>query len=414
VPLERDVELQIKKLRLKKTTLETLVKLDLREESGKKKSAFFYRLNLLGVPWATIAKDDVNAAGTFRECWSLRWDPEYVVRLVEASRLGSTVYDAASGAVVEALDKIEGIGPILDLFDRALHAEVAERAVDALYKRIERDAALTYDVDELFAAIPPLVRLLRYGDARKSDVSRLRALFDSLFLRLLLALPGACDRLDEDAARQRAGDVDELTRALVALNDARRLRELFDVFRKIVDDPNSARGVSGKLARVLFEHNVYDAETLGEKFGFFVSKTVDAPDVARWLESFLAGSGQTLLWLEAIWKTFNRWLASIDSEAFEELTPLLRRAFADFSAPEKKQMGKIVAELKPVEEPSETAPEAAENAATSQNGSIPPENDLGPTLYPVLSFILGLDENDAKENAEARVLSFLSGNSEVD
>ena len=138
------------------------------------------------------------------------------------------------------------------------------------------------------------------------------------------------------------------------------------------------------------------------------------PNVARWLESFLAGSGQTLLWLEAIWKTFNRWLASINSEAFEELTPLLRRAFADFSAPEKKQMGKIVSGLKLAGEPSENAPEATENAATSQNGSIPPENDLGPTLYPVLSFILGLDENDAKENAEARVLSFLSGNSEVD
>ncbi len=412
VPLERDVELQIKKLRLKKTTLETLVKLDLREESGKKKSAFFYRLNLLGVPWATIAKDDVNAAGTFRECWSLRWEPEYVVRLVEASRLGSTVYDASSGAVVETLDKTEGIGPILDLFERALRAEIADYAVDALYKRIERDAALTYDVDELFEAIPPLVRLLRYGDARKSDVSRLRTLFDSLFLRLLLALPGACERLDEDAARQRSNDVAELTRALVALNDDERLRELFDVFRKIVDEPNAARSVSGKLTRILFEHNVYNADALGEKFGFFVSKTVDAPDVARWLESFLAGSGQTLLWLEAIWKTFNRWLASIEPDAFEELAPLLRRAFADFTAPEKKQMGKTVAKLKLTKESQESEAKSESEAPTSSGAPIAAENDLGTTLYPVLSFILGLDQDDANESAEARVLSFLSGNSE--
>ncbi len=411
VPLERDVELQIKKLRLKKTTLETLVKLDLREESGKKKSAFFYRLDLIGVPWATPAEDDVNAAGTFRECWKLRWDPEYVVRLVEASRLGSTVYDAASSAVVEALDKLEGIGSILDLFERALRAEIANSSVDALYMRIERDAALTYDVDELFAAIPPLVRLLRYGDARKSDVSRLGALFDSLFLRLLLALPGACERLDADAARKRANDVDELTRALVALNDSEQLQELFDVFRKIVDDPNAARGVVGKLTRILFEHNVYDSDALVDKFGFFVSRTVDAPDVARWLESFLSGSGQTLLWLEAIWKTFDRWLASIEPDAFEELTPLLRRSFADFSAPEKKQMGKIVARLKLTDEPLEPESKTtAKDATASQNGSTARENDLGSVLYPVLSFILGLDENDAREQADHGVLSFLSGN----
>ncbi|MBP5622615.1 MAG: hypothetical protein J6X44_11445, partial [Thermoguttaceae bacterium] len=169
-------------------------------------------------------------------------------------------------------------------------------------------------------------------------------------------------------------------------------------------------GVSGKLTRILFEHNVYDADKLGDKFGFFVSRTVAAPDVARWLESFLAGSGQTLLWLDAIWKTLDRWLASIDSDAFDELAPILRRSFADFSAPEKKQMGKIVAKLKTSAEPnsetSTTGPPTEPDAASL------PENDLGALLYPVLSFILGLDENDATDQTGSRVHSFLSGNSE--
>lgn len=397
VPLERDLELQAKKLRLKRTDGDTLVKLDLREESGKKKSAFFHRVNLLNIPWAVLAEDEVRSLGTFRECWTLRWDPEYAVRLVEASRFGATVYDAASNSVVAALEKLKGIGAVLALFEQALNAEIAQHALDALFQRIEKDAALTYDVDELFDAIPPLARLLRYGDSRKSNAERLRTLFDTLYVRLLLALPGSCAYLDEDAAQARNAALDKLTRSIIALDNRDSLTQLCDVYRKTVDDPATSRAVSGKLTRVLFDQSVYDAETLALKFGFFVSTTTEPPDAAQWLGGFLSGPGQTLLWLEPIWRMFDSWLAALDAEAFLELAPILRRSFADFTPPERKEMGRIVARLKPTPQGTEPDPEKASAPATKEE-----EEETIDALSPVMAFILGTDDSAEKADQKPK------------
>jgi hypothetical protein len=43
--------------------------------------------------------------GTFRELWRLRWQPEFEVALIEASRWGNTLSDAAEGRVRDAAEK---------------------------------------------------------------------------------------------------------------------------------------------------------------------------------------------------------------------------------------------------------------------------------------------------------------------
>ena len=45
---------------------------------------------LLGVPWGAETEGR-RSAGTFRETWQIRWEPELEVRLIEASALGTTV-----------------------------------------------------------------------------------------------------------------------------------------------------------------------------------------------------------------------------------------------------------------------------------------------------------------------------------
>ena len=61
-----------------------------------------HRLNVLDVPWGRLT-DAGRSRGTFRENWTLRWEPEYAVRLVENLVHGSTIEEAASGRLIEAM-----------------------------------------------------------------------------------------------------------------------------------------------------------------------------------------------------------------------------------------------------------------------------------------------------------------------
>ena len=50
-----------------------------------------------------------------------------------------------------------------------------------------------------------------------------------------------------------------------------------------------------------------------------------------------------LLQLERLWRVVDGWLAGLSPESFVEMLPLVRRAFVDFSGPERRQMGEVVA-----------------------------------------------------------------------
>jgi hypothetical protein len=52
-----------------------------------------------------------------------------------------------------------------------------------------------------------------------------------------------------------------------------------------------------------------------------------------------------LLQQEGVWQVFDRWLAELSPETFIEILPLIRRAFADFTGPERRQMGEKVRHL---------------------------------------------------------------------
>lgn len=65
--------------------------------------ALLHRLSLLDVQWGAMQR--ATGKGTFRELWRLRWQPEFEVALIEASRWGNTLSDAAEGRVRDAAEK---------------------------------------------------------------------------------------------------------------------------------------------------------------------------------------------------------------------------------------------------------------------------------------------------------------------
>lgn len=60
------------------------------------------------------------------------------------------------------------------------------------------------------------------------------------------------------------------------------------------------------------------------------------------LKDFLKGSGLLLLHDEILWQVLDDWVIGLSADSFITLLPLLRRTFATFSSPEKRQMGEKV------------------------------------------------------------------------
>jgi hypothetical protein len=77
---------------------------------------------------------------------------------------------------------------------------------------------------------------------------------------------------------------------------------------------------------------------------FALSTANDPAQAAAWIDGFLRGSGLLLLHDEALWQVLDEWVVSLPSETFTQLLPLLRRTFATFPAPERRQMGERVAQ----------------------------------------------------------------------
>ena len=76
--------------------------------------------------------------------------------------------------------------------------------------------------------------------------------------------------------------------------------------------------------------------------GLALSLAGEPAQAAAWLEGFLHGSGQLLLHHETLWEILDGWVNGLSDDAFTPLLPLLRRTFAHFPAPERRQIGERV------------------------------------------------------------------------
>jgi hypothetical protein len=80
--------------------------LDLREEQGARRSAFFHRLVKLEVPLATMEGGSSGDGATlFREKWRLAWAPKVETQLIERNLYGDSVESAAMARLEEDVAK---------------------------------------------------------------------------------------------------------------------------------------------------------------------------------------------------------------------------------------------------------------------------------------------------------------------
>lgn len=336
-PLLEDLQRQQKATRLQPEALDRPLTLDLRSESGLARSTLLHRLNALEVPWGRLA-DAGRSRGTFRENWVLAWQPEFAVRLVENLVHGSTIADAASGRLGEAMREETDLGALAALVRSAMIADLP-RATEAGIALLERRAALTSDCQALLAALPPMADVLRYGEARSGTVEHLAGLMPRIVVQAALAFPYAARNLDAEAAGTLRGAILAAEGAIqLAQLDAEVVATWHAGLRTLFEDEQATRLVAGAAARLLYEAELLSADDAGALLARMLSPGTPVAEAAGFFEGFLEGAGQRLIHDAALREAVDAWLAGLEAESFVANLPLFRRVFAALDRNERRRL----------------------------------------------------------------------------
>jgi hypothetical protein len=336
-PLIEDLQRNQKAARLKPEALERELSVDLRSDSGLFRSTLLHRLNVLGVQWGKLA-DAGRSRGTFREKWTLAWEPEYAVRLVENLVYGPTIEKAANGRLIQMLGAAASLDTLAALVQSAITADLSE-ASSAGLAALEARAAHSSECLEMLASVPPLADIIRYGEARKTETSRLAGLLERLIVEGAIALPYAVRDLDEQAATTLVGAVRKADAAIRLVEPG---EDVLDAWRNgltgVLDGSRSTALLAGCAAHLLYEAGQLSAEDAAGLLGRRLSPGTPVVQAAGFFEGFFSTAGQRLIYDEGLRGAVDAWLKSLDEDAFIAHLPLLRRVFSNLDSMERRRL----------------------------------------------------------------------------
>ncbi|RNI28243.1 hypothetical protein EFA69_19450 [Rufibacter immobilis] len=335
VPLQRDMEAWQKKLRLKPQEQAKIQSLDLREETGLQRSILLHRLLVLEIPWGE--KRQVSGKGTFKEEWELLWKPELHILLLEKAAWGNTLEEAANAYLAHLASQAQQLPQITQLLEDAIPAELTA-GVEALMKRLDELAAKTSDVQELMQAFLPLVQVKRYGNVRNTEADTIQLILDSLMARIYAGLPPACTNLNEETGELLAGLILQLDQAVQLLEEEAYHAEWYEALEQVLHAHQANALICGTCCKLLHSAGIYDATATALTFSSALSRGNDPSYASIWIEGFLKNSATTLLLDDRIWSIIDDWLADLSPETFQELVPILRRTFSDYTGAEKRKL----------------------------------------------------------------------------
>lgn len=340
VPLQQDLLRLQKRLRMPAEATEKIYELDLRKENDLERSHLLHRLRLLGIPWGE--PQQASGKGTFKEGWRVQWQPEFAVKLIEAGIWGNTILDAATAYARDTADKAPDLPALTQLIDRVLLADLPD-AIAYLMTRLQAEAAVNSDVAQLMEALPPLARVLRYGDVRKTDTSIVARVVDGLVARICIGLPAACSSLNDDAAAQMYERLNQVNSAISLLRKEDHVASWRQVLTQLAEKDGDLHNLlAGRSCRLLIDAGIFDAQEAARRMRLALSIATEPPQSAAWVEGFLKGSGLLLLHDDKLWQVLDSWVTQLNDDTFTALLPLLRRTFSTFSAPERRQIGERV------------------------------------------------------------------------
>ncbi|MEV6792539.1 DUF5682 family protein [Streptomyces sp. NPDC051320] len=344
VPLQRDLTRAQRSLRLRPEAVDRELDLDLRKETDAARSRMLHRLRLLGVRWGEPAAGR-GSAGTFRESWRLRWEPELAVRVAEAGVWGTTVLSAATAKAEAQAISATALSAVTALAEECLLAELPD-ALPVVMRALADRAALDTDVGHLAQALPALARSLRYGDVRSTDTAALGEVAVGLAERICVGLPPACAGLDADGAQQMRTHLDAVHTAMGLLPDTGELRDRWaDVLGRLARRDSVAGVIRGRAARLLLDDGLLAQEAAALLMGLALSPGAPPADAAAWIEGFVGGAsggGMLLVHDERLLGLIDSWLTGVPTDAFTDVLPLLRRTFSAYQPGVRRTLGELV------------------------------------------------------------------------
>ncbi len=338
VPLQRDLEAQQKRLRLKPEALEKTLDLDLRKDNDLARSHLLHRLQLLGIEWGQLSRTGHSARGTFHEMWRLAWQPQFLVDLVEASRHGQTLVDAASSKAVSEARTARDLPALSELVNQVLLADLPQ-AVRSIAAELEARAATQADPLALLGALPPLANMHRYGNVRQTEGVQVAHVFDSMLERAVIGLSLALSSLDEAHAEQARNVVLEADRAIGLRNDADGSENWQKALQRVALSPSCSALLRGVSLRLLFDARVLSTEVVHIQLQQQLSPGAEPLQAAQWLDGFLNRNATVLLHDDAVWQMIDAWVVALDEEQLVRTLPLVRRTFAAFEAADRRDLG---------------------------------------------------------------------------
>ncbi|RUW46446.1 DUF5682 family protein, partial [Mesorhizobium sp. M8A.F.Ca.ET.021.01.1.1] len=289
-PLIEDLQRNQKAARLKPEALERELSVDLRSESGLFRSTLLHRLNVLGVHWGKLT-DAGRSRGTFRERWTLSWEPEYAVRLVENLVHGPTIEKAANGRLIQMISAASSLDALAALVQGAITANLSEASTVGL-ATLEERAAHSSECLEILASVPPLADIIRYGEARKTETARLSGLLARLIVEGGIALPYAARDLDAQASSALVGVMRKADEAIKLVEPE---QDVLDAWRNglaaVLDGLRSTALVAGCAAHLLYEAGHLSAAAAAGLIARRLSPGTAGTEAAGVFEGFFSTAG---------------------------------------------------------------------------------------------------------------------------
>lgn len=379
VPLQRDLAAQQRSLRLKVSGDDAELDLDQRTETGLARSRLLHRLCLLKIDWGTLQHDQRQRVSTFHEVWKLQWRAELSVAVIEAARWGNTVAEAAAAFVGDRAANATSLEELTGMLDDVMLAGLPS-AVERVIRRITDLSAVAADVVHLMTALPPLARVMRYGNVRRTDVALVEPVVSGLLARICAGLLPACGSLDDDAAAAMRIQVDQVNTALATLDNDVYLCAWRSELQRL-GDADVHGLVAGRAWRILLDSGHAGADSAAERFSLALSPGNNPEESSAWLEGFLGGSGMVLVHDDRLLAIVDEWVSSLQPDVFDRICPIVRRTFSTFEKPERRQIG---------EKLKRGAPAAGADASGSGERALD-EYDAarGALVEPVIRLILG-------------------------
>jgi Family of unknown function (DUF5682) len=335
-----------------KTAVRRELDLDLRENRRAKsresafldlhRSSFLHRLAALEVGFGQ--KLPVRQEGTtWAERWALQWTPEAEIAIVEAVLLGETIELAVAFKFKQRLEKCASIADASKVIREACECGMSA-SIELARQTLQRLANDSSDFTALAGATHELGLVIRYGDVRQFDAKPLKPLLEQMFLEGALSLVGAAN-CDLAAARKMVTGINELNKVSLdytsLIDEPLWIRELQKLAR--ADHLNPL--LSGYACALLMERNLISNEELAREVSRRLSPGIEADLGAGWFEGLARRNRYALLTRLALWEQLAKYVASLTDDEFKRALVFLRRAFGDFSPPEKRSITENLGEI---------------------------------------------------------------------